>query len=150
MTVAQPDAFGGMFVANIFLLIFGFTGIKIFTKVVEVPKYILMPTIIILSVVGAYCINNSLMDVYWMMGFGILGYILKLYKVPVAPVILGVILSSLLELNFRRGVSTMGDSLGGFAGDIVTHPISLVLLVIILFMILSSAGVFGKLRKKVK
>ncbi len=139
---------GAMFVGNIFLLIFGFTGIRIFTKVVEVPKEILMPIIIVLSVVGAYSINNSLMDVYWMIAFGIIGYIMKLYHMPVAPAILGIILVDLIELNFRRSSLMVGNSIPGLFVDIVTHPVSLVLLIVIILMILSSAGVFRKIRKQ--
>jgi len=139
---------GAMFVGNIFLLIFGFTGIKLFTKVVEVPKHILMPIIIVLSVVGAFSINNSLMDVYWMIAFGILGYLMKLYHVPVAPTILGIILVDLIELNFRRSALIVSNSIPGLLVDIVSHPISLVLLVVIIGMSLSSAGVFQKLKKR--
>ncbi len=62
---------GNLVLANIFMLIFGLTGIRIFAKLVEVPKGILNPIIIILSVVGTYSIQNSVMDVYWMLGFGI-------------------------------------------------------------------------------
>ena len=139
---------GAMFVGNIFLLIFGFTGIKLFTKIVEVPKYILMPIIIILSVVGAFSINNNLMDVYWMLAFGVLGYIMKLYHFPVAPTILGIILVDLIELNFRRAAVTVGNSITALLADLVSHPISLVLLVVIVAMCLSSSGVFQKIRAK--
>lgn len=135
----RPDIFwlmvGGMVIANIFLLIFGFMGIKLFAKIVEVPKQILMPAIIILSVVGAYSINNNIMDVYWMLGFGLVGYLFKIYNMPLGPVVLGVILSSLLEQNYRRAVSMVGNSIPGFLIDIVTHPISLVLLLAIVVMI---------------
>lgn len=139
---------GAMFTGNIFLLIFGFTGIKTFTKVVEVPKHILMPIIIILSVVGSFSINNSLMDVYWMIGFGILGYLMKLYHMPVAPTILGIILVDLIELNFRRAATTVGNSIPVLLGDLVSHPVSLVLLIVIVGMSLSSAGVFQKFKRK--
>ena len=139
---------GAMFVGNIFLLILGFTGIKLFAKIVEVPKYILMPIIIILSVVGAFSINSSLMDVYWMIGFGILGYIMKLYHIPVAPTILGIILVDLIELNFRRAALTVGNSIPKLLLDFVSHPISLVLTVVILGMVFSSCGVFRKLKKE--
>ncbi|WP_298028818.1 tripartite tricarboxylate transporter permease [uncultured Dysosmobacter sp.] len=137
---------GAMFVGNVFLLILGFTGIKLFAKIVEIPKYILMPIIIILSVVGAFSINNSLMDVYWMIAFGILGYLMKLYHFPVAPAILGIILVDLIELNFRRAVMTVGGSFTALLGDILTHPMSLLLLAVIVGMLLSSAGIFKKLR----
>lgn len=138
---------GAMFVGNVFLLILGFTGIKLFTKIVEIPKYILMPIIIILSVVGAFSINNSLMDVYWMIAFGILGYLMKLYHFPVAPAILGIILVDLIELNFRRAVMTVGGSFSALVVDIVSHPMSLILLVVIVGMVLSSTGVLKKLRR---
>ena len=95
-------------------------------------------------------INNNLMDVYWMIFFGILGYLMKLYHFPVAPAILGIILVDLIELNFRRAALTVGNSLTALATDLVSHPISLVLLVVIVCMSLSSAGVFKKLRGTVK
>lgn len=139
---------GAMFVGNLFLLLFGFTGIRLFTKIVEVPKEILMPIIIILSVVGAFSINNSLMDVYWMIAFGILGYFMKLYHFPVAPAILGVILSDLIELNFRRAALTVNNSIPGLFLDMITHPISLILLIVILVMAFSSTGLFKKLTHK--
>lgn len=150
----RPDIFwlmvGGMLIANLFLLIFGFSGIKIFAKIVEIPKQILMPAIIILSVVGAYSINNSIMDVYWMLGFGVIGYIFKIYKLPLGPVVLGVILSSLLEQNYRRAVSMAGNTIPGFLMDIVTHPISLVLLIVIAVMIIGQVSSVKKLAKRAK
>lgn len=148
----RPDIFwlmvGGMLIANVFLLIFGFTGIRLFAKIVEVPKQVLMPVIMILSVVGAYSINNNIMDVYWMLGFGVIGYLFKLYKLPLGPVVLGVILSSLLEQNYRRAVSMAGNSISGFLIDEITHPISLVLLAVILVMIVGQFSSFRKLAKK--
>jgi putative tricarboxylic transport membrane protein len=74
------------------LLVFGLTGIKIFAKIVETPKPMLLPLILVLSAVGAYAINNNPVDVYWMLGFGVLGYFLKMYGFQVGPVILGMIL----------------------------------------------------------
>jgi putative tricarboxylic transport membrane protein len=152
LMVESADVFwfivGAVLIGNVFLLIFGFTGIKLFTKIVEVPKYILMPTIIILSVVGAYTINNSIMDIYWMIGFGILGYLMKLYKIPVAPVILGVILSSLIEQNFRRSVSMVGNSFPLFVKDLFTHPISIVLTLAILIMLFGQTSLWKKWKAK--
>lgn len=150
----RPDIFwlmvGGMVIANLFLLIFGFSGIRLFAKIVEIPKQILMPAIIILSVVGAYSINNSIMDVYWMLGFGVVGYLFKIYKLPLGPVVLGVILSSLLEQNYRRAVSMAGNTISGFLVDIVTHPISLVLLIVIVVMIIGQVSSVRKLAKRAK
>ncbi|MBR2778681.1 MAG: tripartite tricarboxylate transporter permease [Firmicutes bacterium] len=135
-----PDLFyfivGSLVLANIFLLVFGLTGIRIFAKIVEIPKGILMPAIVILSVIGVYSLNNSLYDIFWMVGFGVLGYFLKRYDFPVAPAVLGIILASLLEKNFRRAV-IMHGSIAGILKAMFTSPISLILLAVIVFMLLS-------------
>ncbi|MCI6567332.1 MAG: tripartite tricarboxylate transporter permease [Dysosmobacter sp.] len=148
----SPDVFyyiiGAMFVGNIFLLIFGFTGIKMFSKIVEIPKTILMPIIILLSVVGAFSINSSIMDVYWMIAFGVLGYIMKLYKFPVGPTVLGIILSDLLELNFRRAATMTNNSIPALLADLVSHPVSLVLLVFVICMAVTSSGRYKRWQAK--
>lgn len=140
MMSGTPDLFyyiiGALLLANVFLLIFGLTGVKIFTKIVEIPKGILLPSIIILSVIGVYSINNSLYDIFWMVGFGVLGYFMKRYEYPVAPAVLGIILASLIEKNFRRAVIMDGDIFNMLL-SMVTHPISLVLILIIVFMLVS-------------
>lgn len=70
----------GLFcLVNIFLLIFGLIGIKIFVKIVEMFKLVLLLLILVLLVVGVYVINNNLVDVYWMLGFGVFGYFFKMY-----------------------------------------------------------------------
>lgn len=129
--------------ASIFLLVFGLTGIKVFTKIVEIPKGILMPLIIILSIIGSYAINNSLYDIFWMLGFGVLGYFLKKYDYPIGPVVLGVILCGLLEENFRRGVLING-SVFGMILSIFKSPISLVLTAIIVSLLVSQSALYKK------
>jgi putative tricarboxylic transport membrane protein len=121
--------------SNIFLLIFGLTGVKIFTKLVEIPKGRLLPIIVILSVVGSYAVNNNLYDIFWMVGFGILGYFLKQYDYPVGPAVLGIILADLIETNYRRSVISAGSILK-FVGGIFTSPLSIFLLAIIVFSLL--------------
>ena len=152
LMTSSPDVFyyiiGAMFVGNIFLLIFGFTGIKAFSKIVEIPKEILIPIIILLSVVGAFSINNSIMDVYWMIAFGILGYVMKLYHFPVGPAVLGIILSDLLELNFRRAATMTNNSLPALLLDLVSHPVSLVLLVFVVCMAVTSSGPYKRWKAK--
>ncbi len=132
-----PDLFylivSCLVLAALFLVVFGLTGVKLFAKIVEIPKGILMPLILILSTVGSFAIKNSLFDVFWMFGFGILGYFMKRYDYPVAPCVLGIILSDLLEENFRRGVMLNG-SVGQMILSIFSSPISIVLFVLIVVM----------------
>ena len=134
-------------ISNVFLLIFGLTGIKMFTKLVEIPKGRLLPIIIILSVIGTYAVNNSLTDILWMVGFGILGYFLKVYDYPVAPTVLGIILSGLIENNYRRAVISAGSILK-LVGGIFTSPLSIILLGIIIFSFVTQSGKYNKWRDK--
>lgn len=133
--------------AAIFLVIFGLTGVKLFAKIVEIPKSILLPLIFVLSAVGSFAIKNSLFDVFWMFGFGILGYFMKRFDYPVAPCVLGIILSGLLEENFRRGVMLSG-SVGGMLLGIFKSPIPLVLLVLILVMFTTQTAAYKGWRAK--
>lgn len=96
--------FLGMFVANILTLIFGLSALKIFTKVLSVPKAILTPMIFVLCVVGSYAINTNFFDVGVMMLFGIIGYFMQKTSMSVSPVVLGLILGPMAEANFRRAL----------------------------------------------
>jgi putative tricarboxylic transport membrane protein len=131
----QPQFFyiilGCLVIANIFLLIFGFTGIRLFCRIVEIPKAIIIPIIIILSIIGSYSINNSVVDIYWMFFFGILGYFFKMYGYPVSTLVLGVILAPIIDNNFRRAIDICHGNLLEFIAGFFTNPISLVLLLFI-------------------
>ncbi|MGO3741273.1 tripartite tricarboxylate transporter permease [Kerstersia sp.] len=137
---------GSLTLANIFLLIFGLSGIKLFAKVVETPKRILLPVILVLSVVGAYSINNNLMDVYWMLGFGVLGYFLKIYGFQVGPVILGMVLGPLMDRSYRQAMLSAGENPGEFLMGFVTSPLSAAILLALVFTIVSQTKWWKRLR----
>jgi putative tricarboxylic transport membrane protein len=141
MLVETPHLFwftvGNLTLANIFLLIFGLTGIKVFTKIVECPKAILIPLIIVLSAVGTYAIQNNPVHIYWMLLFGVVGYFMKVYGFQVGPVILGVILGPMMDTNYRRTMIAARGDIGNFLWNLVSHPITLVLTLSLILMILS-------------
>ncbi|MBT9385657.1 tripartite tricarboxylate transporter permease [Pseudooceanicola sp. CBS1P-1] len=141
LMVDQPGMFwfivGALVMANVFILIFGLTGIRIFTKIVEIPRAFLIPLILLLSIVGAYAVNNAVTDVYWMLGFGLLGYFMRHYGYPLGPVILGVILSRLLDDNWRRAIISERGDLGAFFGGLFSSPLSTVLLLVIVAIFVS-------------
>ena len=147
----QPEFFwfvvGSLLLANVFLYIWGMTGIRAFSKIVEIPKPYIIPIIVVLTFVGGYSIQNSITDIYWMIGFGIVGYFMKRYDYPVAPLVLGVILTPIIDENFRRGVQlTRGDALGFFEG-MVTNPVSLIILgMMILTAIVSNPKIMGAIK----
>ena len=88
------------FLANILMVPFGYLAIKVAGHLLRIPRNILMPVIVMFCVVGAFAINNSLFDVGIMLAMGILGYLLEVNGIPVAPVVLGLVLGPILEKNF--------------------------------------------------
>lgn len=128
---------GNLVLANLFLLPMGLSGIRIFAKIVETPKAILMPLILVLSAVGTYAIDNNPVHVYWMLAFGVVGYFLKMYGFQVGPVILGIILGPLIDVSYRRAMISAGDDPLAFAGEFATSPISAILTVALVVTVLS-------------
>jgi putative tricarboxylic transport membrane protein len=137
---------GDMVLANIFLLVLGLTGVRVFARIIECPKAILIPLIIVLSVVGAYAIQNSVADVYWMLAFGLVGYLLKIYGFEMGPIILGVILGPLMDLSYRRAMLAAQDQVGTFLMELVTRPISLVLTIAVIALLVSQTPLFRRRR----
>jgi putative tricarboxylic transport membrane protein len=152
LMIDQPDMFwfivSALALANTFMLIFGLTGIRVFVKIVELPRAVLLPVILLLSIVGAYAVNNSVTDVYWMLGFGVFGYFMKLYGYPLGPVILGVILSRLLDDNWRRAIISDQESLWMLLQGILTSPLSLVLFVSVILIFVSKTPLWGMIFRK--
>ncbi|MDO5620269.1 MAG: tripartite tricarboxylate transporter permease [Paracoccus sp. (in: a-proteobacteria)] len=152
LMIEQPSMFwfivGSLVLANIFMLIFGLTGIKLFTKIVEMPRSVLIPLIFLLSIVGAYAVNSSITDVYWMLGFGVLGYFMRSYGFQLGPVILGVILSRLLDENWRRAIISEQESLPALFKGILTSPLSLVLFLMVLAIFLSQTPIWKRWQKR--
>ena len=150
LMVETPHLFwfivGSLTLANIFLLVFGLTGIRLFAKIVETPKPILLPVILVLSAVGAYAINNNPVDVYWMLGFGVLGYFLKMYGFQVGPVILGMILGPLMDKSYRQAMISAEGNPVQFAGEFFTSPLSLVILIALTLTIASQSTWWKRLR----
>ncbi len=138
---------GNLTLANLFLLVFGLTGIRIFTKVVECPRAILIPLIIVFSAVGAYSIQNNPIHITWALGFGVIGYLLKRYGFQVGPIILGVILGPMIDANYRRAMIGAHQDPLQFLTDLVTHPISLTLTVALVLMLLSQLPIAGMRRR---
>lgn len=137
---SNPDLFNIivvlLLVANVFLLVFGMMGVKLFARLTEIPRGILIPLIIVISVIGSYSVNNMATDILWTLAFGVVGYAMKCYGFPVAPMVLGLILGPTIEVNFRRAVIS-ADGIGGMLGEMVTNPLSLILLLLIAVMLVT-------------
>ena len=86
--------------ANIIMVPLGWLTVKIATKILRVPRNILMPVILLFCIVGAFAINNSVWGVVLILFFGVAAFLLEENGFPVAPAILGVVLGTMMEENF--------------------------------------------------
>lgn len=123
----NPDVVWGLiaalFIANVMLLLLNIPMVGIFTRILMVPPRVLMPIVAMVSFVGIYGISGSTFDLYVMIGFGVLGWVLRKFDVPLVPIILGTLLGNAMESNLRRAISISdGDWSVLFAS-----PVSLVL-----------------------
>lgn len=124
--------FIGLFAANIFMGALGLLGMRLFTKVMDVPRHILVPVILVLCTVGAYSVNHEIIDVFVMMGAGILAYVLIKLDFSMSPIVIGMILGPMAESNLRRAL-TMSQ---GDVTVLLTRPICATFLVIALLTLL--------------
>ena len=125
--------FAALLVACFAQLLFGLIGVPLWIKVISAPRPLLLSVIAVISVVGSYGYSNSIVDVWVMFGFGLLGYLLKKLDFPIAPIILALVLGGILEENFRRALIVSGGDYSIF----VTQPISALLLVMAALSLMS-------------
>lgn len=125
--------FAGLLAANLLMGILGFSSIKLFARVVNVPKKWLVPMIFSLTFLGAFAINNSLIDVFVMIGFGILGFFLIKLDFTMSPIVIGIILGKMAEDNFRRTLLVNDGNYSVF----FTRPVSLFFIAVALISLCS-------------
>ncbi|WP_201594498.1 tripartite tricarboxylate transporter permease [Psychrobacter fulvigenes] len=105
----QPDIVWGLiaslFICNVILLVMNIPLVGFFAKLLDVPNYILIPSIAAISFVGVYSINSTTFDLVFMVALGIFGYFLRKLNFPLSALILGYVLGELMESNLRRALS---------------------------------------------
>jgi putative tricarboxylic transport membrane protein len=112
--------FAALMLSAVMMLILEFWGLRIFVRLLAIPKHYLLPVIMILCAVGAFGLASRIFDIWTILGFGILGYAFVKAGIPMAPFIIGFILGPMAETNFRRGLQLSN----GNAMDFLTNPIS--------------------------
>lgn len=117
--------FAACLIANVVMLILEFFGIRIFIKLMRVPRYFLLPIIVVLCIVGSFAVNSRIFDVESILIFGIVGYVMHKGGIPLAPAILGFILGPLVETNLRRGLMLTEGSFSAF----FSRPITLAFMI---------------------
>jgi putative tricarboxylic transport membrane protein len=149
MLVDKPDMFWGvaasMFIGNLVLIVLNLPLVRLLAKILLVPRWILMPLIAILSIVGVYVINGSEFDLILMLVFGGIGFLMRKTGFPLAPLVLGLVLGGLIEVNFRRALTY---SYGDFS-TFYESPITIALWVIT-FASLVAPIIFRFIKKRLR
>lgn len=133
----------GLFMINIFMFVQGTYLTKMFAMVTKVPFNILIPCVMVLCTVGAFAMANSTFDVYVMIIFGLVGYLMRRFNFPLPPLTIAIVLGKLTETNLQRAL-IMSD---GNPSIFFTRPLSLIFIMIAVVSLF--APLLRKLRKRV-
>lgn len=111
---AQPQIVWGLiaslFIANLMLFFMNVPMVRVFAAMLSIPPWLLVPGILSISFIGVYAINGTVFDLMMVVGIGVIGYFLRKFNVPMAPLVLGVVLGDMMEQNLRRSLAmTDGD-----------------------------------------
>ena len=109
-----------MYIGNVLLLVLSLPLVGIFVRILRVRPAILAPITALITILGVYTINNSTFDIFVMIAFGIVGYLMKKVGFEPGPMVLAFVLGALLENNVRRALLIFDGDPTGF----VTRPIS--------------------------
>jgi putative tricarboxylic transport membrane protein len=121
---SRPDLVWGlidsMYIGNVMLLILNLPLIGLFVRLLYIPTGILYPLIIAISVLGTFAINGSMVELYLVLFFGVLGYLFDKVEIPIPPLVLSLVLAGIMEQSFRQALTISdGDPL-----VFVSSPIS--------------------------
>jgi len=133
---------GSMYIGNVMLLILNLPLIGLWVQLLKVPYAILMPLIIVFCIIGSYTIANSMMDVFFMLIFGVVGYLMKKLRYEAPPLILAYVLGPMLEYSLKQSLMVSRGSFKIF----FSRPISAACLVIALMLVV--LPIIPKFRKK--
>ena len=126
----------GFLIANILMGVIGMFAAKYIARVSTVPMGLLGPVIVALATAGTFAIRNNMFDVYVMLAFGLIGFVLKKCGVAAPPMILGMVLSEICENNWRRAV-ILANAKGGMLQYFMGRPIAIVLAILIVISLFS-------------
>lgn len=136
------------FIACFALLGLGLLVAPKISRVITIPKNIMIPVVTTLCVVGSFACNNRLFDVGLMFFFGFMGFLMRRFDYPVAPLILAMVLGKMMDSNFRQAVSLASSSDHPMM-SMFGHPITIVLLICTLAVLFGNIPVTKKLMDRV-
>jgi putative tricarboxylic transport membrane protein len=115
---------GAYLVANLFMAVFMWLSVRWITRLTDIPRYVLLPVVLVFCVIGSFALSSRMFDVWVMLGFGLVGFVMERAKIPLAPFVIGFVLAPVAEENLCSGLMQSGGSWL----PLVTRPMSLVFL----------------------
>lgn len=142
----RPEIFWGviasMYIGNIFLLVLNLPLIPYFAKVLKIPRPLLISLVIIFSMIGVYAVSFNTFDLYMLLLFGVIGFIMRLFAFPAPPFILAFILGGMMEQSFRQSLTISNGDITIF----LTNPIACALIILSLMSFVFP--IIGQLRNR--
>jgi putative tricarboxylic transport membrane protein len=120
-----------LIVSSFMLFFIGKVGIKIFVRFVNITKQVLIPVVLLFCFVGTYSVSTSVYDLGLMIFFGVVGYFLRKFKIPLTPFLIAYVLEPIAEAEFMRSI-IISD---GNPSIFVTRPISLIFLILMVISV---------------
>ena len=108
----------GFALAYVVVLLLQLYGIRLFVRVLQIPRHYLAIGIMVMCAIGSYALRNSMFDVYLMVGMGLFGYLLSRLRIPLAPVVLGLVLGETLEASYRQALILSAGDLTIFVSSV--------------------------------
>ena len=137
--VKQPELvyglFAGLLAGNVVMLAMGLLGTQLWAKVLLVPKNILTPIVLAITLFACYAESNSLFSIWLALGFGLLGYVMRKFEFPVAPVVLAMVLGRMIESSCRKSLILSEGSISIFFERPVTIALFVIAVISIVFQI---------------
>jgi putative tricarboxylic transport membrane protein len=135
-----------MYLGNIVGLLVVLTTVPYWAAFLRIPFSVIAPVIVVICAIGAYTVHSSMFDVVMMMVFGVVGYLFKKLKYPMAPLVLALVLGDMAEASFRQSMLMSQGSLSIFWSNGLVGGIFGLAIVMLVWPLIS--GVVGALRGK--
>jgi putative tricarboxylic transport membrane protein len=144
LMITNPEVvyglFAALFLSNILFFVIEYSGVRLFTQVLRVQKYFLYPIIVTMCLIGSYVNNNTMFEVFTMLLFGLIGYLIIKFGYSLPCLVIGFVLGGMIETNFLRAMMFDQGDLTPF----LTRPFSLV------FLVLTALSIFFAWRRERK
>jgi putative tricarboxylic transport membrane protein len=134
-----------MYLGNLAGLIVVLTTVPLFASILRIPFSIIAPVIIVICAIGAYTVHNAMLDVWFMLLFGAVGYVFKKLDYPLAPLVLALVLGDKAEDSFRQAMLVSQGEVSILWSNPLVGTISTLAIVMLLWPLISR--LLAKLRQ---